>query len=510
MQRANRARRRPRTSSRRTRRTVGQRFGPLGNLFVFYVALCFAAVGLIVGTQAEPKNASVPAISSLPGQDMVEGGTASGSDLSLWAKISGMVARFLSLFRPSSLRSLPSRSGEERFGSIGPRLVHAALQAMGGLDLADPRTFIRSELPTVLTLQRSSDNISRSATSGRGSGEELEVSLPGEAEAALMANSTLVSGELSASELESLTRSGLLVFGDSASSASLRQADAGVQDVSSVPAISAADLALEHDSSVPLASAASAVGGGGSASSAPGERDSGSPTPESAPGKETVPSKFPLLAAREIADDMVLRGSAPKVAILHTHTSEAYRATSGRDYCWGRPDGVVKVGVAMAEELSEVLGIPSIHASTVHDWPDWTLSYSKSLKTMKSLVQSYSGLKAVIDIHRDSVPSNKEKLKTATVAGEKVARILFVVTDDSSGLAHADWRKNYHFALRLSAEMDKMYPGVSRGVAIVKNARFNQHVHPGAIIVEVGGTDNSIEEACRSARLVARALARIV
>ncbi len=114
---------------------------------------------------------------------------------------------------------------------------------MGGLDLADPRTFIRSELPTVLTLQRSSDNISRSATSGRGSGEELEVSLPGEAEAALMANSTLVSGgELSASELESLTRSGLLVFGgDSASSASLRQADAGVQDVSSVPAISAAD-----------------------------------------------------------------------------------------------------------------------------------------------------------------------------------------------------------------------------------------------------------------------------
>jgi len=276
---------------------------------------------------------------------MVEGGTASGSDLSLWAKISGMVARFLSLFRPSSLRSLPSRSGEERFGSIGPRLVHAALQAMGGLDLADPRTFIRSELPTVLTLQRSSDNISRSATSGRGSGEELEVSLPGEAEAALMGQlDPWCRGKLSASELESLTRSGLLVFGDSASSASLRQADAGVQDVSSVPAISAADLALGHDSSVPLASAASAVGGGGSASSAPGERDSGSPTPESAPGKETVPSKFPLLAAREIADDMVLRGSAPKVAILHTHTSEAYRATSGRDYCWGRPDGVVKVG----------------------------------------------------------------------------------------------------------------------------------------------------------------------
>jgi stage II sporulation protein P len=147
----------------------------------------------------------------------------------------------------------------------------------------------------------------------------------------------------------------------------------------------------------------------------------------------------------------------------------------------------------MAEELSEVLGVPSIHASTVHDWPDWTLSYSKSLKTMTSLVKSYSSLRAVVDIHRDSLPANREKLKTAMVGGEKVARVLFVVTDDSSGLAHPNWRKNYHFALELSAEMDKMYPGVSRGVAIVKNARFNQHVHPGAIILEIGGTDNTVE-----------------
>lgn len=512
MQRAKRARRRPRGSSRRTRRTVGERFGPLGNLFVFYVILCFAAVGLIIGTHADPEGASVPAISGSPGQDMVEGGTTSGSDSSLWARISGMVARFLSVFKPGSLRGLPSRSGEERFGSIGPRLVHAALQAMGGLDMADPRTLIRAELPTVLTLQRSSDSVSRSATSDRKSGIEPETSAPMEAEAALMANSTLVSGELSVSELESLTRSGLLVFGDSAKAAGL-PADAGAQDESSLPAVSAADSALGHDFAAPVVSATTAVGGSGLLNPAPTGRDPGSLAPETAPGKETVPgqpSKFPQLAPREIADDRVIRGSTPKIAILHTHTSEAYKVTSGRDYCWGKPDGVVKVGVAMAEELSEVLGVPSIHASTVHDWPDWTLSYSKSLRTMQSLVQSYSGLKAVIDIHRDSVPSNKEKLRTATVAGEKVARILFVVTDESSGLAHPSWRKNYHFALQLSAEMDKMYPGVSRGVAIVKNARFNQHVHPGAIIIEVGGTDNSIEEACRSARLVARALARIV
>jgi stage II sporulation protein P len=51
---------------------------------------------------------------------------------------------------------------------------------------------------------------------------------------------------------------------------------------------------------------------------------------------------------------------------------------------------------------------------------------------------------------------------------------------------------------------------VTRGVAIHKHARFNQHLHDRAIIVEIGGTSNTIEEANRAARLVARALARVI
>jgi stage II sporulation protein P len=497
---------RGRGTRRKSRRAGGLKIGPLGGLFVFYVILCFAAVGLIIGTRAVKDGVSVPAVSGVPGQDVVGDGETLTSEPSLWSKVSKMVSSFLSLFRPSSDRSLPNRSAEERFGSIGPRLVNAALRAMGGLDFADPRTLIRAELPSILAAQRTSDNPSRSATYGRGSGEDPDISAPMRAEGSLVSNSTLVSGQLSDAELESLTSSGLLVFGDQPSSSD-PEAGTEVPDGTSVQVIVSSESA---NAAVPAVS--KPVVESSSNTSSPG-RDADSQGANSVPTREPVPSqpsKFPQLAAREIADNMVLRGASPKIAILHTHTSEAYRATSGRDYCWGKPDGVVKVGAAMAEELSEVLGVPSIHASTVHDWPDWTLSYSKSLKTMTSLVKSYSSLRAVVDIHRDSLPANREKLKTAMVGGEKVARVLFVVTDDSSGLAHPNWRKNYHFALELSAEMDKMYPGVSRGVAIVKNARFNQHVHPGAIILEIGGTDNTVEEACRSARLVARALARII
>ncbi len=216
------------------------------------------------------------------------------------------------------------------------------------------------------------------------------------------------------------------------------------------------------------------------------------------------------LAAQSVSDTLIVRGSAPKVAVIHTHSSEAYRPTTGSDYCWGKKDGVIKVGAALVDELSGKLGVSTAHSSQIHDYPDWTKSYSAAHDTLKSMIKSYSSIDVVLDIHRDALPVNKSKLKTATVDGEKVARVLFVVTDDSSGLAHPNWRRNYEFALKLSAQVESMYPGVTRGVAIHKYARFNQHLHDRAIIVEIGGTGNTIEEANRAARIVARALARVI
>ena len=108
---------------------------------------------------------------------------------------------------------------------------------------------------------------------------------------------------------------------------------------------------------------------------------------------------------------------------------------------------------------------------------------------MRALIKSYPSIDAVLDIHRDSLPAGKSNLKTAIVDGEKVARVLFVITDDTSGLAHPNWRRNYEFALKLSAQLESMYPGVTRGVAIHKHARFNQQLHDRAIIVEIGGPE---------------------
>ena len=98
---------------------------------------------------------------------------------------------------------------------------------------------------------------------------------------------------------------------------------------------------------------------------------------------------------------------APRVAVLHTHSSEAYRASQGSDYRWGKTDGVVRIGAVLAEEL-EKAGIKCVHSTKVHDYPDWTKSYAQSAATLRSILEKNPQIEAVIDVHRDSLPSGSE------------------------------------------------------------------------------------------------------
>ena len=56
---------------------------------------------------------------------------------------------------------------------------------------------------------------------------------------------------------------------------------------------------------------------------------------------------------------------------------------------------------------------------------------------------------------------------------------------------------------------DEEYPGFCRYVDLRKE-RFNQHVAPGAIIVEMGATGNTMEEALAAAELFANVLEKVV
>ncbi|NLA58627.1 MAG: hypothetical protein GX855_06980, partial [Firmicutes bacterium] len=191
---------------------------------------------------------------------------------------------------------------------------------------------------------------------------------------------------------------------------------------------------------------------------------------------------------------------------------EGYRDAairSSKSYTWdyaqpgmGSVPGVVQVGERLRRELERRYGIPVVHSTKVHDYPVFAYSYANSEKTARMLVDRYPSLQLVFDIHRD------EGLTMETVGGRTAAGVLIVVgTGGGPNLRHANWRRNLETAELLKDNFDRLYPGLCRGIRIKDNARYNQHVHPGALLLEIGAHSDTLESALFTAELVADVVA---
>ncbi|MEW5952417.1 MAG: stage II sporulation protein P [Bacillota bacterium] len=190
------------------------------------------------------------------------------------------------------------------------------------------------------------------------------------------------------------------------------------------------------------------------------------------------------------------------VAIYNTHTGETYALTDGMERLDGKRGGVVTVAAALQEELETRYGIRVARSDQICD-AVYSTSYAESEKVARELLAQHPHLVTVLDIHRDAGKSRQNSL--VTVNGREVAPILIVIGSDARA-SHPEWRQNYNFARGLSDKMDSMYPGLSLGVR-VKEGRYNQYLHPGAILLEMGTVANSTGEAVASARLLAKVLA---
>ncbi len=202
--------------------------------------------------------------------------------------------------------------------------------------------------------------------------------------------------------------------------------------------------------------------------------------------------------------------SNPVVGIYHTHTAENYdnRGYNARAAAGERGD-VTLIGQELCQVLENKYGVPTIHSQTIHD-KSYSKSYINSLYTAERIVSNNQDLKMIFDIHRDAIGKGSRDLITTTINGQKVAKIMIIVTNNKYGLPHPEWEKNVRFAKRLAQKMNTMYPGLLRDVKLISNRRYNQNVHPHALLLEVGGAKNSLDEAKRSTRLLAEVLVGLI
>lgn len=220
----------------------------------------------------------------------------------------------------------------------------------------------------------------------------------------------------------------------------------------------------------------------------------------------------------DIAPAMIaLSGKEPKVLIYHTHTTEAYTATSDAPYeetsPWHTTDtknNVVAVGNALKDALKKY-GIRVIHDTTNHTLPKLATAYERSLVTMQKYKEQYPSIEIFIDVHRDaSAPSNNSAESTdyVMIDGKKVARIgLDVGTSEIAGESteKPNYKDNCALAKAVCNQLNAISPTITRQIW-VKKGRYNQHVGR-CLLINVGHNQNTLEEAINATEYLAKAIA---
>lgn len=184
---------------------------------------------------------------------------------------------------------------------------------------------------------------------------------------------------------------------------------------------------------------------------------------------------------------------APLVYIYNSHQLEQYDPEYLEIYNI-RPN-VLMASYLLKEKLND-WGIPAlvetaniIEFMRINHWSHAD-SYKASRIYMIDTKNKYDSIKYYIDLHRDSI---KKDASTVVINKKKYAKTLFVV-----GLENPTYQANLEMATRFDRLLKKHYPGLSRGILKKQgsgvNGVYNQDLSPQALLIEVGGIDNNIEE----------------
>lgn len=225
----------------------------------------------------------------------------------------------------------------------------------------------------------------------------------------------------------------------------------------------------------------------------------------------SIPIDIPELL--RLGRSFELGAEGAQILIIHTHGSEAYTPAgldryeaSDKNRTEDTQYNIVRIGDELADIFTEA-GLNVIHDREIYDYPSYTGSYTRSAAAIEKHLAEQPEIRIVLDVHRDALDSNGVIYKTmAEEEGVCASQIMLLVGSDASGLEHPNWRGNLALALYLQETVNARHPTLMRPVALVKE-RYNQHLSPGSMIIEVGSSGNTLQEALAAIRLFARSAA---
>lgn len=206
-------------------------------------------------------------------------------------------------------------------------------------------------------------------------------------------------------------------------------------------------------------------------------------------------------AAAFLGDDLKLTGdnSSPQILIYHTHSQEGYVDSIEGD----ENTSVIGVGNYLESILRDVFGYNVIHLKNAFDMVggqlDRSKAYNYALPVVEQVLAENPSIEVVIDLHRDGVPENRHLV--TEINGKPTAQVMYfnglsrtVNNGNLDSLPNPYIADNLALSFQLSYQAAKYYPQFTRCIYL-KGYRYNLHVRPRSILLEVGAQTNTVEEA---------------
>lgn len=204
-----------------------------------------------------------------------------------------------------------------------------------------------------------------------------------------------------------------------------------------------------------------------------------------------------LDANKLLAKDLKLKSNVkgPQILIYHTHSQEGYKDTTPGDASMT----IVGVGDYLETLLENKYGIEVLHHKGVYDMPNRDNAYSNALPELEKILQETPSIEVVIDLHRDGVPENRHLV--TEIDGKPTAKIMFfnglsrtTSQGELSYLSNPYIADNLALSFQMQLAAAEYFPDLTRKIYL-KGYRYNLHLCPKSMLVEVGAQTNTFEEA---------------
>lgn len=195
------------------------------------------------------------------------------------------------------------------------------------------------------------------------------------------------------------------------------------------------------------------------------------------------------------SDLSVNKGSeGPQILIYHTHSQEEFADSIPGD----ASTTIVGAGEKLAEILVKEYGFKVLHHTGEYDVENRDYAYNNSLPALEQILEENPTIEVVIDLHRDEMKEGKKLVMD--LQGRPTARFMFFngmshIRDkgDISYLENPYIQENLAFSFQTQVAANEYYPGIARRIYL-KAYRYNMHLKPKSMLIELGAQTNTVEE----------------